>query len=220
MPISSYTNKTKCESSFSFHLCHLWHFIRSIILILIEASDRLDGQAWVLWSLRTGFESQFCLSLVIWGSFKGFSFGCALLNLGCDENTLRIIIVKIKWDDAYKSVLVVRSIIYISYSDKNISCKDGHNKGQVWYRPKRSRRYKKRCQEYTEELYKKDLHDPDNHNGGITHLEPDILEFEVKWALGSITMNKANGGDRIPIELFQTLKDDAVKVLHSICQEI
>ena len=113
MPISPYTNKTKCESSFSFHLCHLWHFIRSIILILIEASDRLDGQAWVLWSLRTGFESQFCLSLVIWGSFKGLSCGCALLNLGCDENTLRIIIVKIKWDDAYKSVLVVRSIRYI-----------------------------------------------------------------------------------------------------------
>ena len=78
---------------------------------------------------------------------------------------------------------------------------------------------KKRCQEYTE-LYKKDLHDPDNHDGGITHLEPDILECEVKLALGSITMNKANGGDGIPVELFQLLKDDAVKVLHSICQQI
>ena len=78
---------------------------------------------------------------------------------------------------------------------------------------------KKRWQEYTE-LYRKDLHDPDNHNGVITHLEPDILECEVKWALGSITMNKASGGDGIPVELFQLLKDDAVKVLHSICQQI
>ena len=79
---------------------------------------------------------------------------------------------------------------------------------------------KKRWQEYTEELYKKDLHDPDNHNGVITHLETDILECEVKWALGSITMNKATAGDRIPVELFQILKDDALKVLHSICQQI
>ena len=73
---------------------------------------------------------------------------------------------------------------------------------------------KKRWQEYTEELYRKDLHDPGNHNGVITHLEPNILECEVKWALGSITMNKASGGDGIPVELFQILKDDAVKVLH------
>ena len=81
---------------------------------------------------------------------------------------------------------------------------------------------KKRWQEYTEKLYKKDLHNPDNHDGVITHshLEPDILECEVKWALGSITMNKASGGDRIQVELFQILKDDAVKVLHSICQQI
>ena len=79
---------------------------------------------------------------------------------------------------------------------------------------------KKRWQEYTEELYKKDLHDPDNHDGMITHLEPDIPECEVKWALGSITTNKASGGDEIPVELFQILKDDAVKVLHSICQQI
>ena len=78
----------------------------------------------------------------------------------------------------------------------------------------------KRWQEYTEKLCKKDLHDPDNHDGVITHLEPDILEYEVKWALGSITMNKASGGDGIPVELFQILKDDAVKVLHSICQQI
>ena len=78
---------------------------------------------------------------------------------------------------------------------------------------------KKRQQEYTE-LFKKDLHDPDNHDGVITHLEPDILECEVKWALGSITVNKASGGDGIPVELFQILKDDAVKVLHSICQQI
>ena len=80
---------------------------------------------------------------------------------------------------------------------------------------------KKRWQEYTEELYKKDLHDPDNHDGVITHLESDILECEVKWALGSITMNKAGGGDgRILAELFLILKGDALKVLHSICQQI
>ena len=79
---------------------------------------------------------------------------------------------------------------------------------------------KKRWQEYTEELYKKDLHDPDNHDGVITHLEPDILECEVKWALGSITTNKPSGGDGIPVELFQFLKDNAVKVLHSICQQL
>ena len=79
---------------------------------------------------------------------------------------------------------------------------------------------KKRWQEYTEELYKKDLHDPDNHDGVITHLEPDILECEVKCALESITMNKASGVDGIPAELFQILKDDAVKVLHSVCQQI
>ena len=79
---------------------------------------------------------------------------------------------------------------------------------------------KKRRQEYTEELYKKDLHDPDNHDGVITHLQPDILECEVKWALGSITKNKAGGGDGIPAELCQILEDHAVKVLHSICQQI
>ena len=79
---------------------------------------------------------------------------------------------------------------------------------------------KKRWQEYTKELYKKDLHDPDNHDDVITHLEPDILECEVKGALGSITVNKASGGDGIPVEPLQILKDDAVKVLHSICQKI
>ena len=79
---------------------------------------------------------------------------------------------------------------------------------------------KKRWQEYTEELYKKDLHDPDNHNGVVPHLEPDTLECEVKWALENITMNKASGGDGIPVELFQILKDDVVKVLHSIYQQI
>ena len=79
---------------------------------------------------------------------------------------------------------------------------------------------KKRWQEYTEELYKKGLHNPDKHNGVIIHLEPDILECEVKWALEIITTNKASGGDGIPVELFQILEDDAVKVLHSICQQI
>ena len=79
---------------------------------------------------------------------------------------------------------------------------------------------KKRWQAHTEELYKKDLHDPDNHDGVITNLEPDILECRVKWALGSVTTNKASGGDGIPVELFQILKDDAVKVLHLICQQM
>ena len=79
---------------------------------------------------------------------------------------------------------------------------------------------KKRWQEYTEELYKKELNDPDNHNGVITHLQPDILECEVHWALGSITTNKASGGDGIPVELFQILKDDTMKVLYSICQQL
>ena len=79
---------------------------------------------------------------------------------------------------------------------------------------------KKRWQEYTEELYKKDLHDPDNHNGVITHLEPDILECDVKLALESLTMNKTSGGDGIPVEIFQMLEDDSMKVLHSICQQI
>ena len=79
---------------------------------------------------------------------------------------------------------------------------------------------KKRLQEYIEKLYKKKSHDPDNHNGVLTDLEPDILECEVKWTLGSITMNKASGGDGIPVELFQILKDDSVKGLHSICQQI
>ena len=79
---------------------------------------------------------------------------------------------------------------------------------------------KKRWQQYTEELYKKDLHDPHNHNDVVTHIEPDILEGKVKWALGTITKSKASGGDGIPVELFQILKDNAVKVLHSICQQI
>ena len=79
---------------------------------------------------------------------------------------------------------------------------------------------KKSWHEYTDKLYKKDLHDPDNHSGVIVHQEPDILESKVKWALGRITMNKASGGDGIPVELFQILKDGAVKVLHSICQQI
>ena len=79
---------------------------------------------------------------------------------------------------------------------------------------------KKRWQEYKEELYKKDLHDPDNHDGAVTHLETDILECKVKWASGSVTTNKASGGDGIPVETLQILKEDAVKVLHSICQQI
>ena len=97
---------------------------------------------------------------------------------------------------------------------------DGHNKGQKWYEPNRAEDTKRRWEEYTEELHKKELNGPDNHDGVITHLEPNILECEAKWALGSITMNKASGSDGIPTELFQILKDDAVKVLHSVCQQI
>ena len=101
----------------------------------------------------------------------------------------------------------------------NISGKDGHNKDRNGINLTEAEDIKKRWREYTEELYKKDLHDPDNHDGVITDLEPDILECEVKWALESITTNKARGGDGIPVELFQILKDDAVKVLHSIFQQ-
>ena len=106
----------------------------------------------------------------------------------------------------------VRSIPFLSFIEPIFA----------WNVPLVSLIFLKRWQEYTEELYKKDLHDPDNHHGVISHtqLEPDILEYEVKWALGSITTNKASGGDGIPVELFQILKDDAVKVLHSICQQI
>ena len=90
----------------------------------------------------------------------------------------------------------------------------------VWMDLTEAEDIKKRQQEYTEELYKKDLHDQDNHNGMITHLEPDMLECEVKWALESITTNKASGGNGIPVKLFQILEDDAVKVLHSVCQQL
>ena len=96
---------------------------------------------------------------------------------------------------------------------------DGHNKGQKWYGPNRSRRYEGEVARI-HELYTKELHDPDNHDNVITHLELDILECKVKWALGSITTNKASRGDGIPVELFQILKDNAVKVLYSICQQI
>ena len=101
-----------------------------------------------------------------------------------------------------------------------MSCKDGPDKDRTGMDLTEAEDIKKRWQEYTEELYKKDLHDPDNHDGVITHLEPDILECVVKWALESITMKKASRGDGIPAEVFQILKGDAVKVLHSICQQI
>ena len=102
----------------------------------------------------------------------------------------------------------------------NASCKDGTIKDRNAMHLTEAENITKRWQEYTEELYEKDLQDQDNHDGVITHLEPDILECEVKWTLESITMNKATGGDGIPVELFQILKDDAVKVLHSICLQI
>ena len=111
-----------------------------------------------------------------------------------------------------------RSLQENSRYQGNISCKDGQKKDRNGMDLTEAENIKKRWQEYTDELYKKDLHDPDNHDGVITHLDPDILECEVKWALGSITMNKASGGDGIPAELFQILKNDAMKVLHSICQ--
>ena len=101
-----------------------------------------------------------------------------------------------------------------------ISCKDGLDKDRNGMDLTEAEDIKKRCQEYTEELYKKGLNDWDNHDIVITHLEPETLECEIKWGLGCITMNKASGDDGIPAELFQTLKDDAVKVLHSICQQV
>jgi len=102
----------------------------------------------------------------------------------------------------------------------NISSKDGHNKGQKWYGPTRAEEIKKRWKEYTEELYKKGLNNLDSHNGVVIHLEPDVLECEVKWALGSIATNTVSRGDGIQAELFQITKDDAVKVMHSISQQI
>ena len=112
--------------------------------------------------------------------------------------------------DLFKKIRDTKGIFHARMgTTKERNCKD----------PIEAEEIKKRWQEYTE-LYKKDTNDPDNHDGVIIHLEPDILECEVKWALGSITMNKASGGDGIPVELFQILKVDAVKVLHSICQKI
>ena len=105
-------------------------------------------------------------------------------------------------------------------NQKDFSCKDGLNKGKKCRDLTEIEDIKKRWQEYTEELYRKDLHGPDNHDDVITHLQPDILKCEVVCALGSITTNKASGGDEIPVELFQILKDDAVKMLHSIYQQI
>ena len=113
--------------------------------------------------------------------------------------------------DLFKKIRDTKGIFHA----KMDSIKDRHGMGLT-----EAKDIKKGWQEYTEELYKKDLHDQDNHDGVITHIEPDILECEVKWALGSIIMKKASGGDGIPVELFQILKDDAVKVLHSICQHI
>ena len=113
--------------------------------------------------------------------------------------------------DLFKKIREINRIFYVKMG----SIKDRNGRDL-----REAEDIKKRWQEYTEELYKKDLHDPDNHDGVITHLKPDILECEVKQALGSITMNKAGGGDGIPVEQFQILKDDAVTVLYSICQQI
>ena len=113
--------------------------------------------------------------------------------------------------DLFKKIRDTKGTFHaMTGSIKNRNCKDLTEAEAI----------RKRWQDYTEELYKKDLHDPDNHDGIITHLEPDVLDCEVKWALRNITTNKASAGDRIPVELFQILKDDAVKVLHSICQQI
>ena len=118
-----------------------------------------------------------------------------------------------KTRDLLKKIRVTKGTVHAKMG--SIKDRNGRNLTEAEY-------IKKRWQEYTEELYKKDLHDRDNNNGVITHthLEPDALECEVKWALASITINKASGGDGIPVELFQILKDDAAKVLHSICQQI
>ena len=116
-----------------------------------------------------------------------------------------------KTRDLFKKIRDTKGIFHAKMG----SIKDGNGKDLT-----EAENIKKRCQEYTEELYKKDLHDPDNHDGVITHLELDILESKVKWVLKSITTNKASGGDRIPVELFKILKDDAVQVLHSICQQM
>ena len=116
-----------------------------------------------------------------------------------------------KTRDLFKKVRDTKGTFYVKMG----SIKDRNGMGLT-----EAEDIKKRWQEYTEELHKKDLHDPDNHDGVIIHLEPDILECKVKWALGSITINKASGGDGIAVELFQILKDGAVKVLHSICQQI
>ena len=116
-----------------------------------------------------------------------------------------------KTGDLFKKIRDTKGIFHT----KMVSIKDRNGRDLT-----EAEDVKKRWQEYTEELYKKDFHDPDNHDGVITHLEPDILKCEVKWALESITTNKASGGDGIPVELFQILKDDAMKVLHSICQHI
>ena len=116
-----------------------------------------------------------------------------------------------KTSDLFKKIRDTKGIFYAKMG----SIKDRHGRDLT-----EADDIKKRWQEYTEELYNKDLHDQDNHNGMITHLEPDTLESEVNRALGSITKNKASGGDGIPVELFQILKDDAVKVLHAICQQI
>ena len=117
-----------------------------------------------------------------------------------------------KTRDLFKKIRDIKGTLYVKMS----SIKDRNGMDLT-----ETEDIKTRCQEYTEELYKKDLHDPDNYEGVITHtyLEPDILKCEVRWALGSITMKKASGGDGIPVELFQILKDDAVKVLHSIYQQ-
>ena len=122
--------------------------------------------------------------------------------------------LKIAEKKEVKGKRVKERYIHLNAEFQRIPVKDGNGMDLT-----EAEGIKKRWQEYTE-LYKKHLHNPDNHNGMITHLEPDILECEVQWALGSITTNKVNGGDGIPVELFQILKGDAVKVLHSICQQI
>ena len=141
--------------------------------------------------------------------FKKFLFFIGVLSNQCkeiEENKRRV-----KTRDLFKKIRDTKG----TFHAKMGSIKDRNGRDLT-----EAEDIKKRWQEYTEELYNKDLRDPDNHDGVITDLEPDILECEVKWALESITTNKASRGDGIPVELFQILKDDAVKVLHSICQQI
>ena len=166
----------------------------------LTSHSKMSGSKWVITPLWLS------------GLLRSFLYSSSVYS--CLENSISR---GAWWATVDYSPGVAKSWTWLNDSQGNISCKQGKNKEKKWQGSNRTEEIKKRWQEYTEELYKKGLNDPDNHNSVITHLEPDILECEVKWGLGSITRNKASGGDGIPVELFQILKDYAVKMLHSIC---